>query len=66
MFPRPQLESTVDSFEFDFMVTAPIADAGSFRVVAGGTGCDDYTNDLSGLVTVPATGGWTNFESLSV
>lgn len=48
------------------MVTAPIDDAGSFRIVAGGTGCDDYTNDLSGLVTVPATGGWANFESLSV
>lgn len=58
-------KSTVDSFEFAFLVTAPIENAGSFRVVTGGTGCDDYTSDLSGLVTVPSTGGWDNFVYLS-
>ena len=36
------------------------------RVIAGGTGCDDYTTDLSGLVTVPSTGGWEEFEPLLV
>lgn len=48
------------------MVTAPIENAGSFRVVTGGTGCLDYTNDLSGLVTVPSTGDWDTFGYLSV
>ncbi|CAN0483912.1 unnamed protein product [Laminaria digitata] len=40
--------------------------SGSFRVVAGGTGCDDFTTDLSGLVEVPSTGGWNSYASLSV
>lgn len=60
------MQSTVDSLEFAFLVTAPIENAGSFRVVTGGTGCDDYTNDLSGLVAVPSTGGWDNFAYLTV
>ncbi|CAN0501270.1 unnamed protein product, partial [Scytosiphon promiscuus] len=39
---------------------------GSFRVVSGGTGCDDYSTDLSGLVEVPSTGGNTRYEDLEV
>lgn len=52
-------------FDFNFLV-ASISDTGSFRVVTGGTGCDHYTNDPSGLVTVPSTGGSDNFEYLNV
>ncbi|CAM9423714.1 unnamed protein product [Ectocarpus sp. 8 AP-2014] len=49
-------------------VEAPPAyhNSGSFHVVTGGTGCDDFTTDLSGLVTVPSTGGWESFASLSM
>ncbi|CAM9582243.1 unnamed protein product, partial [Laminaria digitata] len=39
---------------------------GSFRVVTGGTGCGDYTTDLSGLVQVPSTGGNVRYEGLEV
>lgn len=54
------------AFDFKFHVAAPWAfhNAGSFRVVAGGTGCDNYTTDLSGLVVVPSTGGWGSFAWL--
>lgn len=56
------------AFDFTFQVaTIPSNhDSGSFRVVTGGTGCDDYTTDLSGLVVVPSTGGWGTFASLPV
>eukprot|EP00903_Cladosiphon_okamuranus_P008293 g7980.t1 len=59
---------SVAAFDFKFHVAAPSAfdDSGSFRIVTGGTGCDDYTTDLSGLVTVPSTGGWGNFASLPI
>eukprot|EP00752_Nemacystus_decipiens_P007462 g6667.t1 len=62
------VEKSVSAFDFNFHVAAPSAfdDAGSFRIVAGGTGCHDYTADLSGLVTVPSTGGWGNFASLPI
>ncbi|CAM9403106.1 unnamed protein product, partial [Laminaria digitata] len=39
---------------------------GSFRIVTGGTGCGDYTTDLSGLVQVPSTGGNVRYEDLEV
>lgn len=52
----------VEAFDFDFMVSAPPGLSGSFRIVTGGTGCVDYTADLSGLVSVPSTGGWDVFS----
>ncbi|CAM9469994.1 unnamed protein product, partial [Laminaria digitata] len=39
---------------------------GSFRVVSGGTGCDDYTTDLSGLVSVPNTGAYNTYQDVEV
>lgn len=57
--------SSASAFDFDFRVAAPGELGGAFRIVAGGTGCTDYTIDLSGLVTVPSTGGWGTFTSLS-
>lgn len=68
LLPMLTLVSSASSFDFKFNV-ATIDDfhnSGSFRVVTGGTGCDDYTVDLSGLVTVPSTGGWGTFTSLPV
>lgn len=50
---------------FNFRV-ASANGLGSFRIVTGGTGCDDYTTDLSGLVSVPATGGNSRYENLAV
>ncbi|CBN76107.1 Endo-1,3-beta-glucanase, family GH81 [Ectocarpus siliculosus] len=62
------VEKAASAFDFTFQVaTIPsYHDSGSFRVVTGGTGCDDYTTDLSGLVVVPSTGGWGTFASLPV
>lgn len=54
---------------FSFSAASPFvnqAELGTFRVVAGGTDCDDYTQDLSGLVTAPGTGGWGNFEPVEM
>ena len=56
----------VDSFDFDFVVAAPPGQSGSFRIVTGGSGCSDFTIDLSGLVTVGSTGGWCVFKTISV
>lgn len=56
----------MDAFDFEVLVAAPGDLGGSFRVVAGGSDCNDYTVDLSGLVTVTATGGWDAFETLSL
>ena len=55
--------TTVDAFDLSFLVAAP-TDGGSFRVVSGGTGCDDYAIDLIGLVSVPSTGGWDVYDDL--
>lgn len=41
-------------------------DTGKFRVVTGGTGCDNYTKDLTGEVEVPFTGGWASFNELAM
>ena len=57
--------AAVDAPEFSFLITSPTEDDGSFRIVTGGTGCDDYTTDLSGQVSVPSTGGWNSFASLT-
>ena len=64
----PHAPSTVSAIDFTFQVaTIPqYHDSGSFRVVTGGRGCDDYTIDLSGLVTVPSTGDWGTFSSIEV
>lgn len=35
------------------------------QVVTGGTGCSDYTTDLSGAFEVVSTGGWMTFEAES-
>ena len=47
----------VAAFDFTFVVAGPNNNSGSFRIVTGGTGCDDYTTDLSGLVYAPSNGG---------
>ena len=47
----------VDAFNFSFLVAPSKKDPGSFRVVTGGTGCEDFTTDLSGLVSVPGDAG---------
>lgn len=39
---------------------------GSLRVVTGGSDCDDYTTDLSGLVLVPSTGGNNIYQDVEV
>ena len=31
--------------------------------MTGGTGCDDFTTDLSGVFEVLSTGGWRTFET---
>ena len=31
--------------------------------MTGGTGCDDFTTDLSGVFEVLSTGGWKMFET---
>ncbi|CAM9118842.1 unnamed protein product, partial [Laminaria digitata] len=55
----------IDNVFFNFRVAS--ADGlGSFRIVSGGTGCDDYTTDLSGLVKVPSTGGNIRYQDLAV
>ncbi|CAM9289448.1 unnamed protein product, partial [Laminaria digitata] len=55
----------VDDFEFIFRVASGTA-LGSFLVVSGGTGCDDYTVDLSGVVSVPNTGAYNIYQDLEV
>lgn len=66
--PCPRWLRLASAFDFRFQVAAPPAyhNSGSFHVVTGGTGCDDYITELSGLVTVPSTGGWGSFASLSM
>lgn len=62
---NPQPVVAVDSFNFDFVVSSAQT-TGSFRIVSGGTGCDDFKTDLSGVVAVPNTGGWQNYQTLTV
>lgn len=63
LYTLPSL--AVDNIFFNFRVAS--ADGkGSFRIVSGGTGCDEYKTDLSGLVEVPATGGNVNYKNLAV
>lgn len=59
------LPAAVTAFNFSFRVAAPKKNSGSFRVVAGGKACNDYTTDLSGLVTAP-TAGWSKFQDVKV
>ena len=66
IMPRAHAHRTVEAFDFDFTVAAPPLRFGSFRVVAGGNDCSDFTIDLSGLVTVQPTGGWQMFATISV
>eukprot|EP00904_Undaria_pinnatifida_P012300 jgi/Undpi1/81/HiC_scaffold_1.g00081.m1 len=51
------LSTDIAAFDFTFVVAGPNKNPGSFRIVTGGTGCDDYTTDLSGLVYAPSNGG---------
>eukprot|EP00904_Undaria_pinnatifida_P012633 jgi/Undpi1/84/HiC_scaffold_1.g00084.m1 len=55
----------VDAFDFTFRVSS-ISGLGKLRIVTGGTGCDSYSTSLSGLVSVPNTGGWSSYEDVSV
>ena len=59
------LSIAVNIVFFNFRV-ASAEGLGSFRIVSGGTGCDDYTTDLSGLVKVPSTGGNIRYQDLAV
>ncbi|CAN0302236.1 unnamed protein product, partial [Ectocarpus fasciculatus] len=60
----------ISDLGFSFSVSSPytnIHDRGTFRVVAGGGGCDDDdAMDLSGLVTAAYTGGWGSYETVEV
>lgn len=56
--------AAVAAFDFTFVVAGPNRDSGSFRIVTGGTGCEDYTTDLSGLVSAPSDGG-SNFSEVT-
>lgn len=55
----------VEAFNFKFVVSSDRY-TGSFRIVTGGTGCDDFTTNLSGTVTVPYTGGWQEYVDFTV
>ena len=55
----------VAEFDFSFRVSSN-SGLGKIRIVAGGTGCDDYSTDLSGVVSVPNTGGWYDYEDVVV
>ena len=55
----------VDDIHFSFRVSSA-NNPGSFRIVTGGTGCDDYKTDLSGLFDVPATGGNNRYKTYAV
>ncbi|CAN0416089.1 unnamed protein product [Ascophyllum nodosum] len=41
------VQTDVEVFNFDFTVAAPPLRIGSFRVVAGGNDCSDFTIDLT-------------------
>ena len=51
----------MEAFAFNFMM-ASNTDVGSFRIVTGGDGCDNYKIDLSGLVSVPAGINYVGYE----
>lgn len=51
------------AFDIKFRVSS-IDGRGTLRIVSGGTNCDDYTTDLSGLVSVPNTGLASNLEEI--
>ena len=55
----------VDAFFFSFVLSSNKKTA-SFRIVSGGTGCDDFDTDLSGKVNVPYTGGLSKLETVLV
>ncbi|WP_411024189.1 hypothetical protein, partial [Salmonella sp. s58408] len=46
----------VRGFVSRFLVAAPTGSSGAFRVVSGGTDCEDYTTDHTGRVDVWPTG----------
>eukprot|EP00752_Nemacystus_decipiens_P012462 g11038.t2 len=56
----------VTSIAFSFSVASPYTDTGKFRLVTGGTGCDDFTTDLTGEVVVPLSEGWSTFIDYDV
>lgn len=64
-FPTIYLSLAVDSFVFNFLL-ASVDGLGSFRIVSGGTGCHDFTTDLSGPVSVPYTGGVGRYQDVEV
>ncbi|CAM9131675.1 unnamed protein product, partial [Laminaria digitata] len=66
-FLRYTVDVTTDvgAFAFKFRVGSGTS-TGSFQVVSGGTGCDDYTTDLSGLVLVPNTGAYNTYQDVEV
>lgn len=55
----------VEAFNFRIRMSSPNG-KGSFRIVSGGSGCDYYTNDISGLVSVPDTGDYDNLMEMKV
>ena len=55
----------VSDVYFTFRV-ASAGGVGSLRVVTGGSDCDNYSTDLSGLVSVPNTGGNNRYQDVAV
>ena len=45
--------------ELFFFLVASKTGTGSFQVLFGGNGCDNYATDFSGVDTVPVAGGGT-------
>lgn len=63
----PLFVSTVGpTIAFSFRVASPLSEPGTFRLVTGGTGCDDFAADLTGDVAVPSTGDWSVFTDHEV
>lgn len=57
-YSAPSIATTVKGFVSRFLVVAPTGSSGAFRVVSGGTDCDNYTTDHAGLVDIWPTGDY--------
>lgn len=58
--------NAAEAYDFNFVVAAAPGRNPSLRVVAGGSDCTDYDKDLSGLVEIPSTAGWDDYQTISV
>lgn len=62
--PPPPLAAVLD-FDSSSRVSGPPDDYGSFYIVAGGTGCNDYDDDLRGVESAPSN-GWSSCSDVQV